>query len=162
MKPFGIAFVALAVACLAIVTFAHGQDEKSEDPTQLFYTGNHYYKSQDYLKAVEQYLKILDMGIENGPLYYNIGNGFLKLGKVGYEILCYEKAKRLMPHDSDLKANLAYAKSLTDESAAEEQRRNIFTQAIRRMYSDVSLGAIAAITLITYIALLGEIGRAHV
>jgi tetratricopeptide (TPR) repeat protein len=133
---------------------AAADDDKLEGPTQLFYTGNHYYKSQDYLKAVDQYVKILDTGIENGPLYYNIGNGFLKLGKVGYAILCYEKARRYMPHDSDLKANLAYARSLIDEAPEDAAGANPAVQALRKLYSDVSINAIALIALGTYLALL--------
>lgn len=126
----------------------------AEDPNQLFYTGNHYYQKQDYVNAVEQYVKLLDMGLESGPLYYNIGNGFLKLGKIGYALLCYEKARRLTPHDSDLKSNLAYARSLIDETAQDEAHGNPVTRLLRKMYSDINLGSLAAITAISYIILI--------
>ena len=91
-KSVTVLLFAALIGFVAYPTFA--QDTKSNDPNQLFYTGNHYYQTQDYIKAVEEYVKLLDTGIENGNLYYNIGNGFLKLGKVGYAILCYEKARR--------------------------------------------------------------------
>jgi Bacterial SH3 domain./Tetratricopeptide repeat. len=153
--------VPATVVVLVLVLFASvgnissfAQDAKSEDPNQLFYTGNHYYQTQDYIKAVEEYVKLLDMGIENGNLYYNIGNGFLKLGKVGYAILCYRKAKRLIPHDSDLKANLAYARSLMDEAPSEEWQGNIVIRTVRKMCSDLSLGQIAAFALGTYLILV--------
>jgi tetratricopeptide (TPR) repeat protein len=133
---------------------AFAQDTKSNDPNQLFYTGNHYYQTQDYIKAVEEYVKLLDTGIENGNLYYNIGNGFLKLGKVGYAILCYEKARRLMPNDSDLKANLAYARSLIDEAASEDTHKNIIVRLVRKAYSDLSLSSIAELTLTLYLVLV--------
>lgn len=153
MRSIAEGFIVLVIlACLAGTVSC--QDAKREDPNQLFYTGNHYYQNQDYIKAVEEYLKILDMGIENGPVYYNIGNSFLKLGKYGHAILCYEKAKRLMPHDSDLKSNLAYARSLVDDMPDEETRTNPLIRIISRSYSDVSLGFISAITLGSYLALL--------
>ena len=125
----------------------------AEDPNQLFYTGNHYYQKQDYVNAVEQYVKLLDMGLESSALYYNIGNGFLKLGKIGYAILCYEKAKRLAPHDSDLKSNLDYARSLIGETPDETAHKNIIIGAVRKMYSDLNLGEIAAVTIISYLIL---------
>jgi tetratricopeptide (TPR) repeat protein len=130
------------------------QDAKSNDPNQLFYTGNHYYQTQDYIKAVEEYVKLLDMGIENGNLYYNIGNGFLKLGKAGYAILCYEKARRLIPNDSDLKANLTYARSLIDETQADDTHKNIVVRAVRKMYADLSLASIGDMTLALYLVLV--------
>ena len=145
---FALSFV-VVIGVAVCPLFA--QDTKTNDPNQLFYTGNHYYQTQDYIKAVEEYVKLLDMGIENGSLYYNIGNGFLKLGKVGYAILCYEKARRLIPHDSDLKAKLAYARSLIDESPDGDSHKNIIVRLIRKMYSDLSLASIAESTLVIYL-----------
>lgn len=145
-------------ALLSIVsvgaTTALCQDAAREDPSQAFYTANHYYQQQDYIKAVEEYLKILDMGFENGNLYYNIGNGFLKLGKVGHAILCYEKARRLIPHDSDLKSNIEYARSLVDESAQEEPHRGIVLRFLLHIYEDYSLSALSIMALSAYLALV--------
>jgi|GEM_PF-360284 tetratricopeptide (TPR) repeat protein len=128
-------------------------ESAAQDPNQLFYTGSHYYQKQDYVNAVEQYVKLLDMGLESSALYYNIGNGFLKLGKIGYAILCYEKAKRLTPHDSDLKSNLAYAHSLIGEAVDETPDKNIVIRMVGKVYSDLSLGSIAVITLASYLIL---------
>lgn len=130
------------------------QDTTREDPSQAFYTANHYYQKQDYIKAVEEYLKILDRGLENGNLYYNIGNGFLKLGKVGHAILCYEKARRFMPHDSDLKANIEFARSLVDDGTQDGGHPNIAIRFLLHIYEDFSLSSIAAMTLASYLALL--------
>ena len=146
--------IALTIIVCFVACPALSQDAKRDDPNQLFYTGNHYYQARDYIKAVEEYVKLLDMGIENGNLYYNIGNGFLKLGKVGYAILCYEKARRLIPHDSDLKANLVYARSLIDEVQAEDTHKNIIVRLIRKMCSDLSLRSIAKLTIALYLALI--------
>jgi tetratricopeptide (TPR) repeat protein len=151
-KSVIVLLLAALIGFIACPIFA--QDTKTNDPNQLFYTGNHYYQAQDYIKAVEEYVKLLDTGIENGNLYYNIGNGFLKLGKVGYAILCYEKARRLMPNDSDLKANLAYARSLIDEAAPDDTHKNFIVRLIRKMYSDISLASIAELTLTLYLVLI--------
>ena len=54
------------------------QDEKPLDPNKLFYSANSLYEKREYEKALEEYNKILAMGIDSGPLYYNMGNSYFK------------------------------------------------------------------------------------
>ncbi|MDP8298578.1 MAG: tetratricopeptide repeat protein [Candidatus Tantalella remota] len=76
-----------------------------------FTEGNTAYENGDYEKAVEEYGSLAEKGFESGPLYYNLGNAYVKKGDIGKGILFYEKARQLMPRDGDLLANLRYAKS---------------------------------------------------
>ena len=149
--------IVLLSIVLALSTAVSAAAEKKTEPNQLFYTANHDYEKKEYIKSVEGYVAILEMGLESGNLYYNIGNGFLKLGKLGHAILCYEKAKRLIPHDSDLKANLAYARSLID-SPAVEAGGNIVTRVIDRIFEDYNLREIIFSATILYLLLLAFIG----
>ncbi len=50
-------------------------------------------------------------GIENGLLFYNIGNIYFRLGDMGRAILNYRKAERFIPNDTNLQGNLNYARS---------------------------------------------------
>jgi len=50
-------------------------------------------------------------GIENGRLFYNIGNIYFRLGDTGKAILNYRKAERFIPNDINLQQNLNYARS---------------------------------------------------
>ena len=79
----------------------------------FFDEGNQRYQDGDFTSALVSYARILDDGLESGDLYYNIGNAYFKLGELGPAILYYERARRLMPGDDDLLANLALARSLT-------------------------------------------------
>ncbi|MDP6580316.1 MAG: tetratricopeptide repeat protein [Vicinamibacterales bacterium] len=79
----------------------------------FFDEGNQRYQDGDFDGALERYVQILDEGLESGELYYNIGNTYFKLGELGPAILYYERARRLMPGDDDLLANLELARSLT-------------------------------------------------
>ena len=81
--------------------------ESNETSRHLFEQANQYYNQSEYAPALESYQKILEMGYESGPLYYNIGNCYYKLGEVPQAILYYERAKKFMPRDEDLKSNLA-------------------------------------------------------
>ena len=82
----------------------------------FFDEGNRRYQEGDFDGALERYQRVLDDGLESGELYYNLGNTYFKLGETGPAILYYERARRLMPGDDDLRANLELARALaTDE-----------------------------------------------
>jgi len=130
--------------------FAAGED-KSLDPNKIFYSANELYEKREYVKALEEYKKILDSGIDSGGLYYNMGNSYFKLNKLGYAVLFYEKAKRIMPYDSDLKANLDYAKSLITVSATDIPKKNVVVSAIKAPFKDFSLNAIATCGLCVFL-----------
>ena len=126
-------------------------DGKGDKANKFFYTANTYYEKGDYARAVEDYIRILDSGIESGNLYYNIGNSFLKLGKIGYAVLCYEKARRYIPGDSDLKSNLDYAKSFVEKAALEAERGIFFAPAIKAPFRMFNLNTITVTALLLYL-----------
>ncbi|MBU0618348.1 MAG: tetratricopeptide repeat protein [Planctomycetes bacterium] len=65
-----------------------------------------------FREARDKFQAVVDTGIENGQLYYNLGNTHLRLGEIGEAIADYRRAQRLTPGDSRLKANLRFARSL--------------------------------------------------
>ncbi|MFH0764684.1 MAG: tetratricopeptide repeat protein [Candidatus Omnitrophota bacterium] len=130
-------------------------DQKKGDPNQLFYNANSLYEKRDYEKAAAEYLKILDFGIENPGLYYNIGNTYFKLGRVGRAILFYERAKRLSPQDADLKSNLAYARSFVGSSSSGAEGRSMAAKFIAKAFEDFNLNAIAIAALVIYLIVIG-------
>lgn len=75
----------------------------------LFEEGNQAYRAGNYAEALEAYKKIVDTGYDSGSLYFNMGNCHYKLGHIGKAVQYYEKAKRLIPGDEDLRANLDIA-----------------------------------------------------
>ena len=77
----------------------------------LFVQGNRYYDNGDYENAAREYQKILDRGIHNSEVYFNLGNSFYKLNKLGGAILNYERALRLNPNGPDILKNLDFVKS---------------------------------------------------
>jgi hypothetical protein len=67
------------------------------------------YGAGRFATSAEKFAHLASRGIENGKLYYNAGNAFLKAGDIGRAVLWYERAKKLLPHDPDLRFNLAHA-----------------------------------------------------
>lgn len=140
-----------AIIFISLAGILSAEDGSLQDPNKLFYSANSLYEKRDYTKALEEYNKVLAMGIESGPLYYNVANCYFKSGKLGYAILYYEKARRIMPQDGDLKANLDYAKSLVASSALDIPRRNPIISLVKAPFKDFNLNAIALWTLIIYL-----------
>jgi tetratricopeptide (TPR) repeat protein len=63
-----------------------------------------------YQKAALRFERIArEGGIENGKLYYNIGNAYFRMKDIGRAILNYRRAELYTPNDSNLRQNLAYA-----------------------------------------------------
>ena len=116
MKKIIPFFIVLSILTVSMQIVEASEETKSQDPKHPFYRGNLLYEKGDYSGAIGEYNKILDSGFESGNLCYNIGNAYFKLGKLGFAILYYERARRFMPGDPDLSSNLKYARSLVEGS----------------------------------------------
>jgi tetratricopeptide (TPR) repeat protein len=106
--PGRLIVLAAAVALAAAVPsrLAAGQDDSLRE---AFRRGNALYQAGRFDSALAVYGRMPDRGYENGPLYYNMGNCAYKLGRTGAAVLYYEKARRFMPSDEDLRVNLLLA-----------------------------------------------------
>lgn len=96
--------------------FRQANQVRSNDPQQadMLYRG-----------AVLRYEHLLvERGIRNAKLYYNLGNAYHQLEDIGRAILNYRKAERLDPSDPNLLRNLDYARTRRQdklEAAADRQ-----------------------------------------
>lgn len=88
---------------------------KSLDPTAatVFQQAQQAFDSArsptDYLLAASLYQKLVDQGMESGAVFYNQGNAYMRGGQRGRAIACYRQAKRYLPRDPRLDANLQFA-----------------------------------------------------
>ena len=81
-------------------------------PADAFRQAEAIYQQERYGEAIEIYESIRANGVEDGVLYYNLGNAYFKSGQLGFAILSYERARKLLPGDEDVRANLAFAGTL--------------------------------------------------
>ncbi len=88
-----------------------------------FSEANGHYAEGDYEKAAALYEELLASGLSSGPLYYNLGNTYFKLNRIGKSILNYERARHLLPQDEDLLANLSFVKTFVEQEQPKEERR---------------------------------------
>jgi hypothetical protein len=89
--------------------------------TRTFLAAVGDYEKGDYKSAIEGFLKISESGVQNGALFYNLGNAYFKADDIGRAILWFERAKTLMPSDPDLEFNLSRARSLTRDQQDEDR-----------------------------------------
>jgi tetratricopeptide (TPR) repeat protein len=81
----------------------------ASSPEELLVQGNDLYAHGDYAGAARKYRSILDAGIRNSAVDYNLGNACFRQNRIGEAILFYEKALKLDPTDVDARENLRYA-----------------------------------------------------
>ncbi len=79
-----------------------------------------------YGKAAMRYERIVrDGGVQNGKLYYNLGNVYFRLKDLGRAILNYRRAEQYIPNDPNLKQNLDYAREKRLDDIEEKQETKV-------------------------------------
>lgn len=99
---FIIKFVIIASCCLTVM------DLNASPLNSRMDEANTYYREGSYDKAIEIYESLVNEGYLGVSLFYNLGNSYYRIGKIGYSILYYEKALKLAPSDEDIIHNLEF------------------------------------------------------
>ncbi len=95
--------------------FDQANQAASSDPTAA---------KELYGKSILRFERLThEGGIENGKLFYNMGNAYLLTGDIGRAILNYRHALLLIPNDVNLRQNLDYARSQCRDRIEEPQRK---------------------------------------
>lgn len=68
-----------------------------------------------FIEAANGFEKVVNGGVTNGQLFYNLGNAQVQSKQIGSGIGSYLQAQRIMPGDSQLQSNLAHARSLVKD-----------------------------------------------
>ena len=108
----------LAFFLLAAVPAHTATDDSVEE---RIVKANQAYKEDRFTDAVDLYRSVIDQGFENGQIYYNLGNAYLRSRQLGQAILQYQRARLLMPRDADLKFNLRYALDRTKDDVPDNR-----------------------------------------
>lgn len=100
----------IALSALALTVWVTSAT-LAQTPEELFETGNTAYREGRYQDAAEAYRGILEYGVSDPRVEYNLGNAAFKLGLAGQAIMHYERAYRLDPTDPDVRYNLEMVRS---------------------------------------------------
>lgn len=110
----------LVVLAIALAATGCADDPVDRQTAELYRQGNLLYEGGKFAEASRTYERIIERGVRNGHVYYNLGNAYYKQDRIGLAILAYERATRLMPRDDDLHNNLDLAKERTTDRIAGE------------------------------------------
>ena len=104
------------LAILLLLTLPLSQARAAESyPDSLWKAGVAAYTEGDFASALQDWEEIRSAGLVSKELYYNLGNAYFKTGEIAQSILWYERAIKLDPSDADIRHNLDYARSLTQD-----------------------------------------------
>jgi len=79
-----------------------------------------------YRKCAMRFERIIrEGGIQNGRLYYNLGNVYFRMKDIGRAIVNYRRAEQYIPNDPNLKQNLKYAREKRLDEIEEKQETKV-------------------------------------
>jgi len=101
-------------------TASASSEEARDDRTdpELFLQANQAYEAGSYPQAIALYEKLRDRGHRDGRLLYNLGNAFLRDGRLGPAVAAYRRSLARQPRDQDARANLDFARRSTRDALA--------------------------------------------
>jgi tetratricopeptide (TPR) repeat protein len=102
-----------------------GLSARAESPEARFTAASAAYASGDFAEAVAILRKADADGPVSPGLLHNLGNAEWKVGRPGYAILAWERARSLDPHQRNTAANLRFARR---DSRLEEPARSWYEQ----------------------------------
>ena len=123
----------------------------AQTKVDLFLQGNGQYESGDYEGAVRSYSDIVEMGFESPELWYNLGNSYYKLERLGYSVLAYERAKKLSPGDESILYNLKAANLLLKDRVTAPQE-NLIIRFISSIHSSATTNGVIKFLILLYLA----------
>ena len=126
MKRFRLLLFLIVMAHFSTVN-SYSQITADEALSKFVAAGMAYQDGQ-YVTAIARYREILDGGRESGAVYYNLGNSYFHNKEIGKALLNYERAKRLIPRDSDLNYNYRYVRARADNYSDENE--SFFSRAV--------------------------------
>ena len=132
----------ILILLLLIANVLNAQDEQ-----KIFESANEMYKQQNYEKAIEYYKTLEKYNLISSELFYNLGNSYYKLNKVGPSIYYYEKALKLNPLNKDVQNNLVFARRLALDNI-EELPRTVFQKLNSRYLQKLSYNQWAIVSIV--------------
>lgn len=119
---------------------------RASDP--IFNKAVHLYQEGSYEESLELFQQLEAENIKLAELYYNIGNCFGKLNKVGYAVLYYERALKLQPRFKLAKENLRTCQNYIKEPVIPTEEF-FFVRFYKQWIRPVHSGIWAVLSLIS-------------
>ncbi len=111
------------------------------------------YMADDFSRAVALYEQALEEEGSSSVLWYNLGNAYYRLDRLGDAILCYHRALRLDPSNADARTNLRFVNSRIADRPSDN--RSMIEMLTDRIVNAATPNAWAVTALVLFIVLIG-------
>ena len=149
MKQFLTLIIAMVVALGANAT---KQANASADPIAQ---ADSAYTTDNFSQAVTLYAEAIRQLGPSANRWYNLGNAYFRDKQVGRAIVCYERALRIDPSNSDIKDNLEFANSrITDRITSGE---TFLGKNFNAVAAWMSANSWAVVTLVAFALMLAAV-----
>ncbi len=125
----------------------------AQSPQEIYRKANLNYENEDYQQAISYYEMLIEIDKVSPEVFYNLGNSYFKLKRVGKAILNYERAKRLEPRDRDISLNLKLAKGMMVDKIDLPQRGFILDM-ILFLYDRMNVNELTILVWVFYLAIM--------
>lgn len=155
MRILTLILILFGVSVLA--TADEGAAALVREAEQLFASGNEAHSKDEatelWRKSAARYeMAIRENSLSNGPIFYNLGNVYYRLGDMGRTILNYRRAQKFMPNDQNLLTNLEYARRSRQDAIEEQESRKVLKTLLFWHY-DFSLATRELVFIVCFCAI---------
>ncbi|MCH2141109.1 MAG: hypothetical protein MK100_08770 [Phycisphaerales bacterium] len=110
-----------AVLNRGMAAFERGTELRTSQPTEA---------RAAFREAAEAWSALIEDGVVNGPLLYNLGNALFLEGDTGHAIAAYLRAQMMMPDDPRVAENLSHARTQVTPQLTSNENATVASQAI--------------------------------
>jgi len=157
---------ALGILCLAMTTWssAWAGELTPQQQTQILHEANEQYHQgqrkagtdpaeakQAFSVAAQKYQTLVDSGVTNGRLYFNLANAQIHTGDLGRAIANYQRAATLLPGNRSVRANLRYARSRLPHAQETELQSPSLGQILSKWNDAISWNVRLAVAAVAWI-----------
>ncbi len=112
-----------------------------------FEQANEKYRAGDFKVSAELYAKAIENGETSGAAHYNLGNALFRLGQKGKALASYERARKILPRDTDVAWNINLVQS-TFLDRLDVVDEPIFVFWAKKIAESVSFAELAFLVLV--------------
>ncbi|MBC8385788.1 MAG: tetratricopeptide repeat protein [Candidatus Cloacimonetes bacterium] len=139
--------ILILIILISFTLFAESQ------ANEVFQSAIKSYEEKEFEAALEQFLKIENENIISADLFYNIGNCYFRLNKLGKSILYYKKALKVNSNFKPAQRNLKFTLTLTKDKQTSDEE-DIIQSFWDKTFNFFSLNFLAIIALLFFILII--------
>jgi len=146
---------------LLSVGAANAQTPKSSSLADVFETANLAASRGDYGSAASGYQMLIESGVRDSDVYFNLATVYAQAGDYPRAILNYERALTVRPNDSKTRDNLRNAEKALEERRAEAegeatiQRSDSMSDALYAGFTEDALAYVLLVAHLCFFTCLG-------